>query len=94
MKPGIARIFVQNSFCGRCMTTIKKKVLEVPDVQNINLYPSDSLVVFNFMRANQVSEVLNTLTTLGYPPKGDNVSCLQHKTPTCSCNIHKSFHKN
>ncbi len=85
MKTSFARIFVQNSFCTLCKDAIKKKVMEVKDVQNIALYPSDSLVVFNFMRAHQVSEVLNTLTDLGYPPEGDPYPAMGATKPICQC---------
>ena len=86
MKTSLARIFVKNPFCVKCIVPIKKKVMKVQNVKNVVLCPSDSLVVFNFNSANQVSEVLNTLTLLGYPPKGDNDTITTNLTPTfCKC---------
>lgn len=85
METGFARILVQNTFCINCIDHIKTKMMEVQHVSNVNLYPSDSLVVFNFARANQISEVLNTLTSLGHPPKGDYVNTKKSKLRHCRC---------
>jgi hypothetical protein len=60
-------------------------MLEVQNVSNITLYPADSLVVFNFAKAHQISEVLNTLTALGYPPKGDCIKTENQKKSLCAC---------
>jgi hypothetical protein len=85
METGFARILVQNTFCIGCIDLIKTKMMEVQHVSNVTLYPSDSLVVFNFAKANQISEVLNTLTSLGYPPKGDRVYKNKTKSRLCAC---------
>jgi copper chaperone CopZ len=85
MRTGIARIIVKNTFCTDCVTAIKKKVMEVKNVMNVNLYPSDSLVVFSFNNANQISEVLNILTSLGYPPKEDLITAENLMSPICNC---------
>ena len=87
MKTSLARIFVKNTFCMHCMHPIKKKVREVNNVKNVALYPSKSLVVFSFNSPNQVSEVLNTLMTLGYPPEPDFVSTENVVRPFCRCSI-------
>lgn len=39
----------------------------------IYLFPIDSLVIFNFVKANELSMALNTLTELVPPPKGDSI---------------------
>jgi len=85
MKTTLARIFVKNSFCINCVVPIKKKVMEVQNIQNVILSPSDSLIAFNFNSANQVSEVLNTLTVLGYPPKEDRVAVTNSIPAFCKC---------
>jgi hypothetical protein len=85
MQISLARIFVQNSFCAQCVDTVKTKILEVQHVSNVIMYPSDSLVVFNFNKANQLSEVLNTLSILGYPPLEDTVENHHSETPLCTC---------
>lgn len=81
----LARIFVQNRFCSDCITPIKQKILEVKQVKNVMLFPRDSLVVFNFNRANQISEVLNTLVALGYPPEEDAIASASYVKPLCEC---------
>ncbi len=85
MTTSLARIVVQNTFCTNCIVPIKNKIMEVEHVKNVKLFPEDALVVFNFNRANQISEVLNTLTALGYPPKGDRVSQQYVNKTLCKC---------
>ncbi len=86
MKVSTARIVVQNSFCTNCIDLIKKRMMEV-QINNVMLYPSDSLIVFNYKRANQISEALNTLVSLGYPPLGDTIESSSCKMPLCcTCN--------
>jgi len=85
MRTGIAKIPVQNSFCERCAEVIKNRILKDQSVQNLILFPSDSLITFNFNWANQVSEVLNILTRLGYPPEGDEVTTSSYTLPFCKC---------
>ena len=87
MKTNLARIFVKNTFCINCVNPIKKKIGEVNNIKNVALYPSESLVVFNFNSANQVSEVLNTLMTLGYPPEVDCITTMNLATPLCTCAV-------
>lgn len=87
MITSLARIPVQNTFCKSCIAPIKKKLQEIERIKNIALYPSDSLVVFNFDSANQVSEVLNTLTDLGYPPEGERTNN-NDVTSMCNCTVH------
>ncbi|MFD0861567.1 hypothetical protein ACFQ1M_05070 [Sungkyunkwania multivorans] len=84
---GLAKIFVQNTFCNQCTTTIKNKMVQEQEVRNVILYPSDSLVVFNFKRANQLSGVMNMLTALGYPPKGDRITSANTAVALCQCEI-------
>lgn len=85
MRTSLAKIIVQNSFCTNCITPIKKKIMEVKHVKNVMLFPEDALVVFNFNCANQISEVLNTLMALGYPPEGDRITESYNSKPFCNC---------
>ncbi|MGB5817862.1 MAG: hypothetical protein WBG90_00150 [Saonia sp.] len=84
-KISIARIPVQQSFCGRCSDKIKEALLKIEDITNVNLYPTDSLVVFNFVRANEISNALNVLSELGYPEKGEKING-GTMVSLCSCN--------
>ena len=85
METSLARIFVQNKFCTHCVDKVKTRMMEVQNISNVIVYPQDALVVFNFRRANQVSEVLNTLASLGYPPLGDMMKKNNCQTPLCEC---------
>jgi len=85
METSLARIFVQNKFCTHCVDQVKTKMMEVQNISNVIVYPQDALVVFNFKRANQVSEALNTLIALGYPPLGDTLEKNNCQTPVCEC---------
>ncbi|MFS4446888.1 hypothetical protein [Maribacter sp. 2307UL18-2] len=84
MKTGFAKIPVQRSFCDGCSTKIGQELLKIANITNVRLYPTDALVIFNFKRANEVSDALNTLTALGFPPQGEKI----RQTPlsiTCAC---------
>lgn len=87
MKTSIARIPVQSSFCVRCSHKIKAALLEIDDISNVRLYPMDALVVFNFVRANEISKALNVLTSLGYPEEGEKNND-DVVIPMCRCNEH------
>ncbi len=86
MKHQIARIQVQNNFCESCKSVIQKKLTKIRDVSNVQLYPQESLVVFNFLRANELSDVLNALTEMGYPETGERINRdMLLKTKVCLC---------
>jgi hypothetical protein len=80
-----ARIEVQNPFCQGCLVGIKNKLQCIDEVNNISLYPKNSLVIFNYMKATKLSEVLNVLSEIGYPEKGERESELQFPEDICSC---------
>lgn len=85
MMTHTARIEVQNPFCQGCLVCIKNKLQSIEEVNNISLYPKNSLVIFNYMRATKLSEVLNVLSEIGYPEKGERESKLQFSKSICSC---------
>lgn len=85
MKTHLARIFVQNEFCIQCVHKAQTKMMGVQNISNVKVYPKDALVVFNFKKANAVSEIRNTLTSLGYPPLGDSMGNTSYKTLLCEC---------
>lgn len=93
MKSGMAKIEVQNSFCTKCSGKIKMELLKIENITNVYLYPFDSLVVFNFIKANELSMALNTLTALGYPQKGERIDMknYMHTCCTCSANRREAF---
>lgn len=84
MKTNLARIPVQQSFCSCCAHKIREALSAIEDISNVCLYPNDALVVFNFVRANEISKALNVLTDLGYPEEGEIVD-RNGKIPNCGC---------
>ena len=84
MKTQLARIQVQNSFCKGCKSAIKAKLSEIKSISNIQLYVNDSLVVFNFLKANEVSDVLNMLSEIGHPEIGERFNTI-HKGTSKMC---------
>lgn len=92
MKSGMAKIEVQSSFCAKCAARIKMELLKIENITNVYLYPFDSLVVFNFIKANELSIALNTLTALGYPQKGERIGRNGYiSTCTCLANRREAF---
>lgn len=86
MKAQRARIPVQNKFCIRCKNAILLKLAEIPNISSVQLYEKESLVVFNFFKANELSEVLNLLTEIGYPEVGErwhNATKMESKLCLC-----------
>ncbi len=81
----VARIEVQQPFCNNCSIIIKKKLASVKGIENLQLYPSDSLVAFNFKRASHLSNLLNLLTEMGYPQKGEKLFEKDNTNAVCNC---------
>lgn len=83
----LARIPVQKPFCENCIPMIAASIKQVDAIEQVYLDPLTAMVTFYFITANQVSEVLNLLIALGYPPQGDPMN-QDHKTdPICNCSI-------
>ena len=80
-----ARIEVQDSFCDGCSKGIKKELQRINEVKNIHLYPKDALITFNFMKANHLSMVLNLLSEIGYPEKGERNPQKITSSRPCNC---------
>lgn len=85
MTTGFAKISVQKSFCDFCSTRIREELLKIKDITNVYLFPNDSMVVFNFVKANELSTALNVLTSMGYPPKGDKIPKRYLLSKNCGC---------
>jgi len=82
----LARIQVQNKFCTRCKSSIKDKLSEIKSISNVQLFVSDSLVVFNFLKANELSDALNVLSEIGYPEIGERFNNSNRVLPKiCLC---------
>ncbi|AKA36508.1 hypothetical protein [Flagellimonas lutaonensis] len=85
MKTSLARIEAQNAFCPKCSNKIKRALQKIKDISNVCAYSSDSLITFNFIRANELSVALNTLAELEYPPKGDKIERGNYVHQLCAC---------
>ncbi|RZN84619.1 MAG: hypothetical protein EVB11_00790 [Winogradskyella sp.] len=79
-----AKIEVQQSFCNSCSVCIKKELQVIENVKNVRLYPKESLIIFNFIKADKLSAVLNVLSRLGYPEKGERIE-KEFSKSLCRC---------
>jgi len=85
MKTQLARIQVQNKFCMSCKNAIKSRLSEIKSISNIQLYVNESMIVFNFLKANELSDVLNLLTEIGYPEIGEKFNYKVIESKICLC---------
>ncbi len=85
-KATIARIKVQQRFCDLCSANIKKELQDIDDVNNVRLYPKQSLIIFNFTKAYKLFTALNILSEIGYYEIGERIN--RPKMPeVCNCQI-------
>ncbi|WP_400076556.1 hypothetical protein [Winogradskyella sp. R77965] len=80
----MARIKVEQRFCNNCSVWIKNELQEIDDVNNVRLYPKESLITFNFTKAYKLSTALNILSEIGYYESGEKVNKEQLQE-ICSC---------
>ncbi|MEM9647311.1 MAG: hypothetical protein AAF969_02450 [Bacteroidota bacterium] len=86
MKNSLARIIVEPGFCMDCGSEIVKELMGIDDITNVFAYPMESLVVFQFIKANELSLALNKLMEMGHPPAGDTIKEENYVPPLCRCN--------
>ncbi|GGI56424.1 hypothetical protein [Winogradskyella haliclonae] len=79
-----AKIEVQQRFCKNCSVCIKKELQVIENIKNVRLYPKESLITFNFIKADKLSAALNVLSKLGYPEKGERIE-EEFSKSLCSC---------
>ncbi len=85
LATSMARIKVEHPFCNNCSVCIKKELQEIEAITNIRLYPKESLVTFNFIKADKLSTALNILSDIGYPEKGERLFKEQFSNSVCRC---------
>jgi copper chaperone CopZ len=85
LTASMARIKVEHPFCNNCSVCIKKELQEIEAVTNIRLCPKESLVTFNFIKADKLSTALNILSDIGYPEKGERLYKEQFSNSVCRC---------
>ncbi|MFK7832048.1 MAG: hypothetical protein AB8B52_02115 [Winogradskyella sp.] len=81
----MAKIHVEQGFCKSCSVGIKMQLQEIEAISNVRLYPKESLVTFNFIKADKLSAALNVLSDIGYPEKGENICSEPFSNTVCSC---------
>jgi len=67
-------IKIQQLNCLNCTIKLKKKLTEIKNISHINIRYDSSEVVFNYQIINDVSNVENMLTFLGFPPLGEKIN--------------------
>lgn len=81
----MARIEVEQRFCKGCSVCIKNELQKIDEINNVRLYPKESLITFNFIKANKLSSALNILSEIGYSEKGEHLHKRQVNKQACNC---------
>lgn len=73
MSVNRACIQVQQLNCFICAQELKKRLSSVKGISFIDVNHSSSKIHFNFTSANNISDVENILTFLGFNPLGEKI---------------------
>lgn len=73
----VTKIYIENLKCGGCAATIKKGLLAVDGVTDVNVNVDESLVEVN-TKSDVITAVKEKLAKMGYPEVGD-VNTFLHK---------------
>jgi copper chaperone len=80
-------IFVENIKCGGCMTSIKNALEKIKGIVKVEIDQVEEKISLTG-ESYQLSEVIESLNSMGYPQKGDNTLFKQAKSYV-SCAIGK-----
>jgi len=80
---------IQNLKCGGCANTITKGISAIEAIQNVSVNVEDNTVTFSYETEEQVNEVKNKLTSLGYPVDGEANTLGDKAKSYVSCAIGK-----
>jgi copper chaperone CopZ len=80
-------IFVENIKCGGCMTSIKNALLKIKGIAKVEIDQGEEKISL-MGNKYELSEVLASLNSMGYPQKGENTLFKQAKSYV-SCAIGK-----
>ena len=81
----MAKIEVQRNFCNSCSKEIREELEQIEGIKNLRLYPKDLLITFNFRKAQHLSAILNRLSVIGYPEKGEMLCSEVCTNSVCKC---------
>ncbi|MDO6741067.1 MULTISPECIES: heavy-metal-associated domain-containing protein [Polaribacter] len=81
-----AEIKIENLKCGGCAATIKKGILSITGVNEINIDVEKSLVLVTSEKEN-LEEIKLKLSKLGYPEVGDKNTVLHKAISYVSCAV-------
>ena len=79
-----AKIYIENLKCGGCAATIKKGILSLDDVIDIEVNVDESLVIIT-SKNKDFSSVKEKLAKMGYPEVGDANTLLHKAKSYVSC---------
>jgi len=79
---------IENLKCGGCSATIKKGILTIDDVENVDVNLEESSVSITSTK-NNLQEVKIKLSKLGYPEIGDKNTVLHKAKSFVSCAVGK-----
>ena len=79
-----AKIYIENLKCGGCAATIKKGVLSLDGVTDIEVNVDESLVTI-ISENEDISSVKEKLAKMGYPEVGDANTLLHKAKSYVSC---------
>ena len=80
-------IFVENIKCGGCMTSIKNALEKIKGIVKVEIDKDEEKISLTGEQF-QLSEVIDSLNSMGYPQKGENSVFKQAKSYV-SCAIGK-----
>ena len=80
-------IFVENMKCGGCMTSIKNALEKIKGIDKVEINLEEEKISLTGDQY-QLSEVIDSLNSMGYPQKGENSVFKQAKSYV-SCAIGK-----
>lgn len=78
------KIYIENLKCGGCAATIKKGILSVDGVSEINVIVDESLVEVT-TKSDVITAVKEKLSKMGYPEAGDDNTILHKAKSYVSC---------
>ena len=79
---------IENLKCGGCAARIKKGILTIDDVENVDVNLEESSVSITSTK-NNLQEVKIKLSKLGYPEIGDKNTVLHKAKSFVSCAVGK-----